>query len=176
MDLRKLLVRCAGGAVIALAGIGIVEHSMARSSATETVRLNDISLQSVSGATETLGRYAGKVVIVNFWAPWCAPCRREVPDFVALQQKYGDKVQFVGVALDDPEPVASFSKQYGMNYPLYLAGNAGVALMLREGDTRGVVPYTLVIDGQGTKIASTAGQVDKDRLDALLAQLTSQGH
>lgn len=173
MDLRNIGVRHALAAVFALAALGVASQGIERADAAETVRLDDISLKGLSGTTESLAKYRGKVLIVNFWAPWCAPCRREVPDFVSLQQKYSGSVQFVGIALDDPEPVTAFSKQYGMNYPLYLAGNAGVAMMLREGDTRGVVPFTLVLDAEGNKIASTTGQVDRDRLDALLAQLTT---
>lgn len=83
---RKLLSRCTLAIVMTLAAIELAQHGIAPASA-ETVRLND-TLQSVKGGTEALSRYEGKIVVVNFWAPWCAPCRRKVPDFVSLQKKY----------------------------------------------------------------------------------------
>src|SRR5215831_17252262 len=65
----------------------------------------------------------GKVVLVNFWATWCPPCREEIPDLVALQQKYKDKLQIIGISEDEdgPAKVRPFAQQKGMNYPIVMA-------------------------------------------------------
>jgi thiol-disulfide isomerase/thioredoxin len=130
-------------------------------------------LQPLDGKMESFDRYRGHVLVVNFWAPWCGPCRTEVPSFVAMQEKYRGKVQFVGVALDEPGAVRAFAHDYGMNYPLYLAGMGGISMMLREGDTRGAVPFTVVYDANGRQVGSITGLASPERLEALLAAAAS---
>ena len=127
-------------------------------------------LQPLDGKLESLDRYRGQALVVNFWAPWCGPCRTEVPGFVALQNAYRGKAQFIGVALDEAAAVRTFAHDYGMNYPLYLAGMGGIAIMLREGDTRGAVPFTVVYDGNGRKVGAITGLASPDKLEALLAK------
>ena len=85
----------------------------------------DFSLPDLSGQNLNLSVYRGNVVLLDFWATWCDPCREEIPHFVALQQQYGSQgLQIVGVSMDDgPEPVRDFSKQFKMNYPVVM-GNA----------------------------------------------------
>ncbi|WP_414449752.1 TlpA family protein disulfide reductase [Burkholderia sp. 22PA0099] len=176
MKFRSMVSRCATIAahVLAVTGVALAASNCAH--AGEVVNLGELSLQTLSGKTEKLARYPGEVVVVNFWAPWCAPCRREVPDFVALQKQYAGKVQFLGIALDEAAPVAAFAKRNGINYPVYLAGGPGIAMLLREGDTHGGVPFTVVLDGNGEKVASALGQVDPQRMTALLDKLTSKPH
>jgi thiol-disulfide isomerase/thioredoxin len=68
--------------------------------------------------SQTLAQYRGKVLVVNFWATWCPPCREEIPHFIEMQHKLADKgVQFVGIALDDPTQVASYVREMNINYP-----------------------------------------------------------
>ena len=126
-------------------------------------------LQPLDGKLESLERYRGRPLVVNFWALWCGPCRTEVPAFIALQNAYRGKAQFVGIALDEAPAVRAFAHDYGMNYPLYLAGMGGIATMLREGDTRGAVPFTVVYDGNGRKVGTITGLADPSKLEALLA-------
>jgi thiol-disulfide isomerase/thioredoxin len=126
-------------------------------------------LQPLDGKLESLDRYRGHALVVNFWAPWCGPCRTEVPAFVAMQDAYRGKAQFVGVALDEAAAVRAFAHDYGINYPLYLAGMGGIAIMLREGDTRGAVPFTVVYDGNGRKVGTITGLASPEKLEALLA-------
>ena len=138
-------------------------------SAATPMSVYQTQLQTLDGKIEPLDRYRGHVLVVNFWAPWCGPCRTEVPEFVSMQEKYRGKVQFIGVALDEANAVRTFAHDYGMNYPLYLAGMGGISMMLREGDTRGAVPYTVVYDGNGRKVGSITGLASSERLEALLA-------
>ena len=88
----------------------------------------DFALQDLDGNIVKLSDYKGKVVIIDFWATWCGPCRRGIPEFVALQSEYGeDKLAILGISVDqgDLSVVPKFAKNYGINYPVLYA-NADV--------------------------------------------------
>jgi len=84
----------------------------------------DFSLRTIDGQNLNLAAYRGKVVLVDFWATWCVPCRKEIPRFVALQDKYRKAgLQLIGISMDDsPEPVRQFYHDFHMNYPVALGG------------------------------------------------------
>jgi thiol-disulfide isomerase/thioredoxin len=106
------------GAPARLGGVGTSEHSPASALALAP----NFSLLDVSGQRLELSSYRGKVVLLDFWATWCDPCREEIPHFVELQEKYRDQgLQIIGVSMDDgPEPVRDFSRQFKMNYPVVM--------------------------------------------------------
>jgi len=86
-------------------------------------RVLKAQLADVKGATRSLGEWRGSVLVVNYWATWCAPCREEIPVFVRLQERYGSRgLQFVGIAIDQPDKVAEFAREFHINYPLLLGG------------------------------------------------------
>ena len=87
----------------------------------------EFSLPDTTGQPLKLSDYRGKVVLLDFWATWCEPCREEIPHFVELQNKWGDRgFQVIGVSMDDgPEPVRDFYRQFKMNYPVVM-GNAKI--------------------------------------------------
>ena len=105
------------------------------------------ALKDITGAPLRLADYRGKVVLVDFWATWCVPCRTEIPHFAKLQTKYASRgFSVIGISLDDaPEPVPPFAKKYGMNYPVAV-GDA--ALAERYGGVLGL-PVAFVIDRDG---------------------------
>ncbi|HWK08882.1 MAG TPA: TlpA disulfide reductase family protein, partial [Vicinamibacterales bacterium] len=83
-------------------------------------RIADFSLRDLDGHQISSAGWAGKVVLVNFWATWCPPCRAEVPELVALQQKYRDQLQIIGISEDEssPEDVKRFAVEHRINYPI----------------------------------------------------------
>jgi len=108
----------------------------------------DFTLPKLDGNSLTLSDFKGKVIILNFWATWCPPCRREIPDFVELYENYKDKgLLIIGVNLDggDRSSVKQFSEKYKINYPVVL-GNVNVTE-----DYGGIraIPTTFIIDREG---------------------------
>jgi cytochrome c biogenesis protein CcmG/thiol:disulfide interchange protein DsbE len=110
-------------------------------------RAPDFALTDAEGRKVQLADFAGKVVVLNFWATWCPPCRREIPDFVQLQKQYGPKgVVVVGISLDDSwDPVRPFMTENGMNYPVLLGDRAIAETYAADK----AIPITFVIDANG---------------------------
>jgi cytochrome c biogenesis protein CcmG/thiol:disulfide interchange protein DsbE len=105
------------------------------------------SLTDVHGNQVSLAQYRGKVVILDFWAPWCPPCRKEIPDFISLQRQYASQgLQVIGIGLDEPANVTSFVQQNGFNYPVAVGDDATANLY---GGVSGL-PTTFIIDRNGT--------------------------
>lgn len=118
----------------------------------------DFSLPDVKGRKLSLSSYRGKVVLLDFWATWCDPCRDEIPRFIDLQNKYGNRgFQIIGVSMDDDwQPVREFYQQFKINYPVVL-GNAKI------GDLYGGVlglPIAFVIDREGRISSKHIGATD----------------
>jgi thiol-disulfide isomerase/thioredoxin len=132
----------------------------------------DATLPDLAGRTQSLKQWQGKVVALNFWAPWCPPCREEIPGFIRLQEKYGNQgLQFIGIALDDPAKVQAYVDEAGIPYPILLGDMAAVKLGQAAGNRLGGLPYTLILDRQGNPIGNVTGALDATRLEALVAPL-----
>jgi peroxiredoxin len=117
-------------------------------------------LNDLNGKPVQLSDFKGKVVILDFWATWCPPCRGEIPDFVALQNEYKDKgLVVVGVSVDQGGPgvVSAFAKAQGMNYPVVMGDDAVTAAY---GDIQ-MIPTTFVIDRTGKVAAQHIGGTEK---------------
>jgi len=129
-------------------------------------------LVDLNGREQTLAQWQGQVLVVNFWATWCAPCREEIPVFVRMQERYGPRgLQFVGIAIDQPEQVARFSREFHINYPLLMGGSDTLDLMLQAGNRAGVLPYTLVIARDGRLVSREPGGLKESRLESIIQPL-----
>lgn len=127
------------------------------------------------GNRRTLAQLSGQVLVVNFWATWCAPCREEMPGFVKLQSRWRDRgVQFVGLAQDEADKVARFGQELGINYPLWLGESEVMDLSRRLGNRFGVLPHTVLLDGQGRVLESRIGIYAEPALESRLAAITGK--
>jgi cytochrome c biogenesis protein CcmG/thiol:disulfide interchange protein DsbE len=125
-------------------------------------------LTGIDGASHSLADLRGKVVVLDFWATWCPPCKQEIPDFISLQTQYGPRgVQIVGIGLDEPEKLAAFARQTGMNYPVLL-GTQDVAM--RYGGIEGI-PTTFVIDKNGKIVNRFEGYRPREVFEQEIKQL-----
>jgi thiol-disulfide isomerase/thioredoxin len=107
------------------------------------------SLKDPDGNTVNSDQFKGKVVVLDFWATWCTPCKAEIPGYIELQRKYGaDGLVFVGVAVDQDGAgvVKRFVRQFGVNYPVVLVGDSDI--QSAYGDVS-VIPTTFIIDREG---------------------------
>lgn len=129
-------------------------------------------LPDTDGVRQPFAQWQGKVLVVNFWAPWCPPCRQEMPGFIRLQDKLATQgVQFVGVALDEAAPVRAFMREIAVNYPVLLGGMGAVLLGQAAGNRLGGLPYTLILDRQGNPVTTLSGAIDESRLEGILRPL-----
>ena len=133
----------------------------------------DFALPAMTGGTFRLSEQRGKVVVLNFWATWCAPCLREMPDFAALQRELGARgVVFVGVSIDEGgwDVVRPFAARVGVNYPLVLDDGR---MAERFGGT-GILPTTYVIDRAGRVRIYADGAVTREDLRPILLALLAE--
>ena len=111
-----------------------------------------------------------KVLLINFWATWCAPCRTEIPLLIAMQARHAHEIQVVGIAVDDAESVRRFEDEVGLNYVSLIGLTAGPKLMQRYGSA-GQLPFTLVFDRTGVLRYRKTGELRGDELSGWLQHL-----
>ncbi|MEC5159615.1 MULTISPECIES: TlpA family protein disulfide reductase [unclassified Janthinobacterium] len=130
------------------------------------------SLPDAAGKGQALSQWKGKAMVVNFWAPWCAPCVEEMPELSALQQEMsGKNVQVIGIGIDSPGNIAQFAEKVKISYPVYVAGMGGTDLSRQFGNTAGGLPYTVLIGADGQVKKTYLGRLKFEQLRADLATL-----
>lgn len=163
-----------GGAYLANSNFGGVDTAVASVLPADSAAIApEFTLGSTDGKTIRLSDYRGKVVILDFWATWCPPCRAEIPEFVSLYSKYKDLgFQMLGISLDEGglKDVVPFMKDHGMNYPVVLGSEEVVSAY---GGIRGI-PTTFVIDKSGHVRGSFVGYRPASIFENLLKQLIAE--
>jgi thiol-disulfide isomerase/thioredoxin len=121
------------------------------------------------GKPQRLAQWRGRILVVNFWASWCAPCREEMPDLVDLHRKYnGNGVEFVGIAVDSAANVSTFLRTVPVAYPVLLGGGAGHTLARQLGNPAGALPYTVVFSREGGVVLTHLGRLPREKLENAL--------
>ncbi len=142
-----------------------------------------LALQARSGAAGLLGarfvdlagrprrllEWQGAILVTNFWATWCAPCREEIPMLVAAAQHYRAKgVEIVGIGIDNADNVRQFAITYAVEYPLLIADARAIDLMRELGNGGGGLPFTVVLDRRGALAYHKLGALSRPELDRIL--------
>jgi len=167
---RRALVTAAVAIVAAAGGAGLYTWHSYRSS--ERGELLTHALPDATGRIQPFEQWRGKVLVVNFWATWCAPCREEIPVFVKLQQQYGARgLQFVGVAIDQPDKVTAFARNFKMNYPILIGGMDSMEWVRRLGNRNGGLPFTIIADRDGIIVGSHLGAMTEPTLFSHVGRL-----
>ncbi|TVS11833.1 MAG: TlpA family protein disulfide reductase [Wenzhouxiangella sp.] len=123
----------------------------------------------LDGQWVSASQFDGRLLLVNFWATWCAPCRREMPVLQAISKRHPDQLAVVGLAIDDLEAVRDFVDELAIEYPIAV-GNADIMATQRAwGNSAGALPYTVLVDQNGIIRWQHLGEVTSDELDAVLA-------
>ncbi len=148
-----LLVFIVSSAVLYLVGSTSAQQPSSTSSTTN-VEAPQFALNDIDGHSVSLSNYRGKVVLLDFWASWCPPCKREIPDFISLQNQYAKQgLQIIGIGLDQPNNIVSFVRQHAINYPV-IVGDEAISRLY--GGISGI-PTTFIIDKQGNIINKFEG-------------------
>lgn len=114
-------------------------------------RLLALTLPDLEGKSQSLSQWKGKVLVVNFWATWCPPCKEEMPEFSRISSKYAKNgVQFVGISIDSAEKVLAFSKEVEISYPLLISNLETLDLSSDLGNRAKALPFTVILRPDGT--------------------------
>ncbi|MCZ4307132.1 TlpA disulfide reductase family protein [Zoogloeaceae bacterium G21618-S1] len=138
----------------------------------EGARLLTITLPDADGKMHALDALKDTVVVANFWATWCPPCRKEIPDFSDVSERYHARgVRFVGLSLDTPERVAAFRDEMKVPYPLLIGDGSTVDLAAKLGNPAGALPFTVILDRQGQIRHLSVGGLSKSDLEGKISAL-----
>jgi len=156
---RRVFVRCAVGVLF----LGALSASaFAQQPTIRFVKNPDpapaFDLPGLDGKAVKLADYRGKVMVLNFWATWCGPCRAEVPDLVELQKRYPEQLQVIGLVVDDDDQdaIKKFAAKYGVNYPLAIADDD---VRLQYGGIP-ALPTSFILDAEGRVVQKHEGLRD----------------
>jgi len=162
-----VLVAAAFTALGAIAAVRQETTTQAAASPLYTQSLNDLA-----GKPESLAKWRGKPLLVNFWASWCHPCVSEMPELSALAAKDGGKhFNVIGIGIDSPTNMVEFTKKVKISYPLYVGGLRGTDLARALGNANGGLPFTVLVGADGSIRKTYLGQLKFDQVRADLAKL-----
>ena len=175
--LWPLVVGLALFAAVAGYRLGVIGKSteIPAAALSSALPIHELTLSDLNGQAQSLGQWRGKLLIVNYWATWCTPCREEMPGFSRLQDKYRDKgVQFVGISIDTADKIIEFQKTTPVTYPLLIGDITVMENSAKLGNNRQALPFTAVFDREGRLSATKLGRLSEPELERLLTELISR--
>jgi peroxiredoxin len=137
-----------------------------------TATLMALSLPDTHGEEQAIAQWKGKIIVANYWAPWCSPCRTEIPGFIETSRDLADKqVQFVGISIDDADKVRAFGEQFAIPYPLLVAPLQVLDQTAGFGNKIKALPLTILIDRHGIVRHVRLGMMSRNELKKRIRQL-----
>ncbi len=174
-----LMLGTAAGALALGAGVALLRVSSRGSAAKDADPLFASTFPDADGNPNALSRWRGSLLVVNFWATWCAPCVEEMPALNRIRNEYYPRVEVIGLGIDSAEKIRGFRDRYAIKLPLLVAGAAGSDLARALGNTAGVLPYTVLIGRSGAIERRRVGQIQatelRSWLQPALARIESSG-
>ncbi len=161
-----------GGVGLAAAAAGAVVGALTLQSGSGAADLLAARFYDLSGRPRRLMEWQGRVLLCNFWATWCAPCREEIPLLVTAKQQWPTTgFEIVGIGIDSADKIRDFAATYKINYPLLVADATAIALMRGLGNRSGGLPYTVVFDRSGALVERRLGALTRQDLQQVLSGL-----
>ena len=132
----------------------------------------EFALQDLDGKLRNIKEWDGKVLLVNFWATWCPPCKKEIPAFMALQEQYGKQgFQVIGVAIDNEEAVRDYVDTMGINYPVMAAELDSMDIARQYGNRINALPFSAFISRDGKIVLTRPGEMSFEMTEKIIRGL-----
>ncbi len=154
-----------------VADTGVPEEASASPPPKVPDRLPGFELPGADGAAHRLTEWKGKTLVVNFWATWCDPCRREIPLLKELRREHAaDGLEIVGIAVDSPDIVRKYASDHGIEYPVLLGDREGLKAATAFG-METVLPFSVFADGEGRVVTLKVGELHRDEAELILERI-----
>jgi thiol-disulfide isomerase/thioredoxin len=135
-------------------------------------RLPDFSLKDLTGKAIQISAWSGKSLVINFWATWCAPCRREIPLLKTIAAEWaGRDLKVLGIAVDYPDKVRDFAGQFKIDYPVLIGDQDALDVAAKFGMASPAFPFTVFTDRRGEVVALFVGELHRPQVDFILSEL-----
>ncbi|NOQ15024.1 MAG: redoxin domain-containing protein [Methyloprofundus sp.] len=168
----KLLITFILVSLLLLSALFARHQSQKEAQAQQPTPLTEFSLPDLSGTLHPITDWQGKILIINFWATWCPPCLKEIPEFIELQTEYAEQnVQFIGIAIDKPHLVDDYLSFIDINYPILIAETEGGILSHKLGNRLNAVPFTVIVNQRSQIVFRHPGELSKQKLRELIKPL-----